>query len=138
MNRLAELEKIYQALSQIKCRCSVEELKALKIEDLTIKQLKYLQVINDSNELTISKLAKKLRISKPSVTSMIKKFEKMEFIYKKDCLKDGRIHYINLTEKGRKIATVEEYKNKMLVNYLFNNLDSKDIDSLISILWKIK
>ena len=138
MDKISKLQNIYQLLSKLKCECSINELEHLRIEDLTIKQLKYLQVIYETNLLTISKLAKKLDISKPSATLMIKKFEKLEYIYKVSCVKDGRIQYIKLTEKGKKIATVEEYKNEMLVNYLLTNLDSEDIDMLISILWKLK
>lgn len=87
--------------------------------------------------MTISQLAEELGLSKPTVTEMVKKFIRLDYIKKEQCTRDARVYYLFLTEKGRMIARLEEIANEQFIKRVKNSLDEDDINLLIEILLKI-
>lgn len=66
------------------------------------------------NPLSQKELAKKLNVTAPSITSVIQKMERAEFIKRKPDEKDQRIMRLYLDEKGKAcIAHVKEVTMKM-------------------------
>jgi len=131
-----ELLEVYLKLANKKqLECSY--LKKLGIDDFSLKQLYYLNFISESKSATTSTLAKELELSKPTVTEMIKRFEKLDCVYKESCNKDRRVQYIRLTEKGKYIVNIEKIKSQTFISYVVDNLESEDIVTLLSILKKL-
>ena len=69
---------------------------------------------------------------------MINKFVRKECVYRQRCPDDGRILYIHLTEKGRKIAQSEENALQRVIERMVNSLDEHELDLLIGILQKVR
>ncbi len=99
---------VFENLLSIKNQCSSEILCECGSSDITMKQVRYLQVIDEHGEITFSKLAEVTRNSKPTISEMINKFIRMEYVYKKRSPDDGRIYYICLTEKGQSVCRCEQ------------------------------
>ncbi|MBI9012382.1 MAG: MarR family transcriptional regulator [Clostridiales bacterium] len=125
-------------LTRLKGKCYINLLNDLKISELSLKQMEYLKSLNKSNGVTTSHLAEILDLSKPTVTEMVKKFIRMEMVYKQSCPSDGRVYYIKLTEKGQQIVDLSLMTNDYLAGKLIESLSEEDIETLISILMKIE
>jgi DNA-binding MarR family transcriptional regulator len=108
------------------------------LPDITVRQAGYLQAIDREEDVTFSGLAAITRNSKPTVTEMINRFESMGCVYRERCPYDGRVIYIRLTDKGRRIARVEEYAVSRLIERMMESLDDQDTRLLIEILKKVR
>lgn len=133
--------KLFETLSQLmkkKGECAFKIINELNISELTLRQIEYLKKFDQCDGITTSKLAEVLDLSKPSITEMIKKFIKLDCVYKEKCPQDGRVYYIHLTEKGKCIARLEELAIKRLVGRITTSLNDDEIDILSDLLLKIK
>ncbi|MDD3247311.1 MAG: MarR family winged helix-turn-helix transcriptional regulator [Methanosarcina sp.] len=128
---------VFENLVKIKSECSCETFSECGLSDITVKQIGYLRVIDEHGEVTFSRLAKITRNSKPTITEMVNKFLKMDCVYKEKSSDDGRIFYIRLTEKGRRIARAEENALLKVIEKMADSLDEKEIDTLINLLEKV-
>ncbi|AKB28044.1 Transcriptional regulator, MarR family [Methanosarcina siciliae C2J] len=128
---------VFESLIKTKSECSCEILSECGLSDITIKQIGYLKIIDEHGDVTFSRLAKITRNSKPTVTEMVNKFVKMDCVYKEKSPEDGRIFYIRLTEKGRRIARAEENALLRVIEKMAGSLDEKEIDTLIDLLEKV-
>lgn len=72
-------------------------------------------------------LAKKLGITPPSITVMLRKLETEEMIFKKQDEKDQRITRIYITEKGRKAAEQMGEVLKQIESEVFANMSQEEI-----------
>jgi DNA-binding MarR family transcriptional regulator len=100
--------------------------------------MEYLKSLDKTCGVTTSRLAEILDLSKPTVTEMVKKFIKMDVVYKQSCPADGRVYYLKLTEKGQHIVDLGAMTNGYLAGRLFESLNEDDINTLITILMKIE
>jgi len=132
------LYETYSGLMKVKGECSCKLIDELNMSELTLRQIEYIKKIGKYDAITISGLAEILNLSKPSITEMVKKFIKLDCVYKRQCEEDGRVQYIYLTERGECIARFEDLEIKRLVAKMLESLDHGEIDILISILIKIK
>lgn len=128
---------VFESLFKTKSECSCEILSECGLSDITIKQIGYLKIIDEHGDVTFSRLAKITRNSKPTITEMVNKFLKMDCVYKEKSSEDGRIFYIRLTEKGRRIARAEENALLKVIEKMAGSLDEKEIDTLINLLEKM-
>jgi DNA-binding MarR family transcriptional regulator len=123
---------------KVKGECSCKLIDELNMSELTLRQIEYIKKIGKYDSITISGLAEILNLSKPSITEMVKKFIKLDCVYKKQCEEDGRVQYIYLTERGECIARFEDLEIKRLIAKIIESLDDGEINILISILLKVK
>ncbi|MGB3367745.1 MAG: MarR family winged helix-turn-helix transcriptional regulator [Acidaminobacteraceae bacterium] len=137
MNNTDELAKSLEKLLQLKSKCHLQMVDDLGISDMTIKQLNYIKHFLDKEDMTTSQLAEDLELTKPTVTELVKKFIKQDYLYKVSCPHDGRVHYLRLTETGHKIATLAQLTNVYLAERLKVKLGSDDLKSLTATLNKI-
>ena len=79
----------------------------LGFSKLTVHQLQYLDAINDLENPTITELAKKLHITKASVTVGVNKLIKMGFVSKTQSKADKRVFRVSLKESGRRFAAAK-------------------------------
>lgn len=130
---------VFGKLLRIKSECSCKIFSECGFSsDITLKQVGYLRAIDECcGDVTFSRLAKITNNSKPTITEMINKFVKMECVCRERCSNDGRVIYIRLTDKGQKIARIEENALMEVIEKMADSLDEREIDILINILEKI-
>ena len=78
MDSKNKLYETYSGLMKIKGECSCKLIDELNMSELTLRQIEYIKKIGKYDELTISKLAEVLNLSKPSITEMVKRFVKLD------------------------------------------------------------
>ncbi len=115
------------------------ELQFLKqVEDagLTAKMLTYLNEIHKKGHPTSTELACALGLSKPSITAIVDKLEKLGYIEKIQSDEDRRSAHIHLTEKGRELAKTHDEAHRNMADIFTENLNKKDLNTLETILNK--
>lgn len=138
MDREEHLLEVFENLIRIKNECSCTIFSECGLSDMTVKQIAYLKAIDEQGEVTFSRLAEITRNSKPTITEMINKFVRMECVYRQRCPDDGRILYIHLTDKGKKIAQAEKYALRQVIERMVHSLDEHELDLLDEILRKVR
>ena len=128
-----ELLKAYQNLMTINGECRSKVFGMYSIAEMTVKQINYLKIIDNYDNMTFSKLAEITKITKPSVTDLINKLQGLGCIYKEKCAEDGRVSYIRLTEKGINIARHESTAVKNLIDRMMKSLNNEEVKELIKI-----
>ena len=127
-----------EQLIRIRNETSSALLSECGIPDITVKQIGYLKTIDEQGEVTFTRLAEITRNSKPTITELINRFESMECVYRERSPEDRRVIFIRLTEKGRRIARVEENALTLLVERMRESLDHDDLDLLVRIIRKVR
>lgn len=132
-----ELYQAYRKLLQMEEGFHKEEACECQAQDMTIKQVYYLRIIDENNRVTFSQLAQETRNSKPTITELISKFISMGCVYRERSSEDRRVFYIYLTPKGQSIARAQEKTHFMLVDRISNNLTNEELEQFITLLNKI-
>jgi len=137
-DREEHLCEVFENLIRIKNECSCSVFSECGLSDMTVKQIAYLKTIDEHGVVTFSRLAEITRNSKPTITEMINRFVRMECVYRERCPDDGRILYIRLTDKGKKIAHAEHFALRKMIEQMVNSLDEHELDLLTGILQKVR
>ena len=137
MERDEHLREVLNHLLMMKNECSCSIFSECGLSDMTVKQIAYLKVIDEQGDVTVSRLAEITKNSKPTITEMVNRFVRMECVYREPCRDDGRILYIRLTDKGKKIAQAEQAALHRVIERMIDSLDEHELDLLIKILQKI-
>lgn len=133
-------ERIYNSvrkLNELSKECNLNLADDLGMSELQLNQLHYLKIINRIVGLTFSQFAEVLKVTKPSVTEIVNKLIKLDCVQKIRSLNDGRIYFIELTEKGRNIAQVTTLAEQRLVDIILHRLNEADIDTFVSLVRKL-
>ena len=138
MDRKEKLCNGIGKLMKLKGTCYFSVVDDLDISELSLRQLDYLKKFNCSGGMTTTHLAEVLDISKPTATEMVKRFVKMNLVYKQSCPADGRVYYVKLTERGQTIVNLEKTTWTYMAKKLSSQLNDDDLDTLIKILEKIE
>ena len=138
MARDEHLREVLEHLLMLKNECSCSIFSECGLSDMTVKQIAYLKVIDEQGDVTFSRLAEVTNNSKPTITEMINRFVRMECVYREPSRDDGRILYIRLTDKGKKIAKSEEAALRRVIERMIDSLDEHELDLLIGVLEKVR
>jgi DNA-binding MarR family transcriptional regulator len=128
----------FERLLKLKSECSSKIFTECGVPDITVRQIAYLKTIDDQGNITFSRLAEITRNSKPTITEMIRKFERMECVYRESCPEDRRVLYIRLTEKGQRIARAEHHSLCQVIEKMMNSLEKPEQERLICLLKKVR
>ena len=127
----------YKNLYRMKCSSADKFDHQCELSDLTLTQIEYLKIIDKYDYITISQLAQEVNNSKPTVTEMVKKFSALDCVYKVKCSQDARKAYLKLTDRGLKIARMEENVLKDLIEKIMSRLTEEEVETLIRLFEKL-
>lgn len=125
-------------LMRVKNECSCAILSECGVSSLTVRQIAYLKTIDGQEEVTFSRLAEITNNSKPTITEMVNRFEQMECVSRERSPDDGRVLFIRLTEKGRRIAHAEQAALRQIVKRILDSLDENEQELLVRLLEKVE
>jgi len=131
------LFSVFNSFMRIKTECRFCVINKYNVSELTLKQIEYLKKFDEYEYVTISQLAENLKLSKPSITEMVKKFIKLDCVKKEQCNHDARVYYLFLTEKGKGIARIEQITNEDFIRRVENCLSEEEVSLLIELLSKV-
>jgi DNA-binding MarR family transcriptional regulator len=138
MERDEHLREVLEHLLMMKNKCSCSIFSECGLSDMTVKQIAYLKAIDEHGDVTFSRLAEITKNSKPTITEMVNRFVRMECVFREPSRHDGRILYIRLTDKGKKIAQAEQAALCQVIERMIDSLDEHELDLLIEVLQKVR
>ena len=102
-----ELVEISEILNNEIRMIKLESFSDDELSRITINHYYYLSAIEKSELPTISSVAERLKVTRPSATVMVNKLMEQGFIRKLQSAEDKRVFYLYLTEKGRVLTDAE-------------------------------
>jgi len=137
MHNRERVHNSVRKLNELSKECNLDLADDLGMSKLQLNQLHYLKIINRIVGLTFSQFAEILKVTKPSVTEIVNKLIKLDCVEKVRSMNDGRIYFIELTEKGRNIAQVATLAEERLVDIILQRLNEIDINTFVSLVRKL-
>jgi DNA-binding MarR family transcriptional regulator len=113
-----------------------EMIQKSELKNLTSRQLYCIELIKEMKNPTSSELAGKMNIARASISVMIERLEKNNFIYKVTSDNDRRIAHVHLTEKGEKAAVLHTDVHKRISSMLTADMTESEKQILIVLLNK--
>jgi DNA-binding MarR family transcriptional regulator len=137
---MSDKEILEQAIALISRLVGEMETAAFEQEgfsNLSMRQMLYLETIEQLDRPTFSELAEKLAITKPSVTAIVKKLMKMNYVKKVQSKEDLRVYHIVLTPKGERFTEMHDKTHQLLAEKLTQNLSGQEVHQMALLLKKV-
>lgn len=106
------------------------------LQNLTSRQLYCLELIWEMQNPTLTELAEQMKIAKASISVMIDRLEKGNFIYKVTSDNDRRMAHIHLTMDGQKAVVLHSELHKRISDLLTKEMTDSEKQILIVLLNK--
>lgn len=132
-NLLALVSKIHEKGN----RFIIEQLKKNGADGLVPSHGDILVCLYNQDKMTMKDIADKIHKTRPTVTVLVDKLEKLGYIKREVSEKDNRYTYIYLTKKGQEFKPVFEQISNDLTDMLYKNLSDKEADILEELLKRI-
>ena len=130
---LETVEMISQLMGELESKAFEQE----GYSDITMNQMHYLDTIADLGEPTFGDLAENLGVTRPSVSTIVKKLIKAGYLTKSKSKIDGRVYFLLLTEKGIRFNELHNEVHQILARRITENLNQDEIEKLAALLVKI-
>lgn len=134
------MDRIINIISKISHTLGeIEELakEQFGLQELTLTQMHYLEVMNTLENPNITELATALQLTKPTVTVALEKLIAKEYLVKVQSDEDRRTSHLHLTEKGRSINKMHEYAHRSFAELMSENLDPDELQQLLLLMEKM-
>lgn len=118
-------------------RFIIEELKNNGAEGLVPSHGDILVCLYKNGKMTMKDIANCIHRTKPTVTVLVDKLEKLGYLKREASDEDSRSTNIVLTQKGKDFQATFEKISKNLNEMLYKNLSDKEIEILEELLKKI-
>lgn len=118
-------------------RFIIDELKKNGITELAPSHGDILFCLYKNGKMTMKDIALCIHRTKPTVTVLVNKLEKLNYLKKDLSSEDNRYTYVTLTEKGEKFKFIFEEISNKLNNMLYENITDNEAIILEKLLTKI-
>lgn len=116
----------------------LSELKNGGITDLAPSHGAILNALfNSSGKVRMADIAAKINKDKSTVTALINKLSKLEYVQRAKCTEDSRITYITLTQKGIDLEPTFKHVSTVLQTTTMKNFRPDEKEELIEKLIKL-
>jgi DNA-binding MarR family transcriptional regulator len=88
------------------------------IMNLTVSQLQYLDAIASMENATVTAVAGRLKVTKPSATTAVNRLIAQGYVRKNPSCQDGRVHFLELTAEGSELAQFKEQTAREYQEYI--------------------
>src|SRR5690625_6329976 len=104
-----------------------------------IKQTVYfvLDILYKKGEQSIQKSGEKVMLASSSITYVVDKLEKKEYLKRKACPKDRRVTYATLTDSGKQLMDDIFPEHAEAIHNIFGVLNATEKEQLIAQLKKL-
>jgi MarR family transcriptional regulator, organic hydroperoxide resistance regulator len=132
--KLREGGLLISKIKQISGRVFDRKLKDYRIDDLNTAQGRIIFSLWKNDNITISELAKQTALGKTTLTSMLKRLQKSEYIVMNEDKKDRRRVIVSLSGKNRIVKARHEAASAEMTSLFYEGLSEKQIDDFENIL----
>ena len=118
-------------------RYIIEALKKNGAQGLVPSHGDILMCLYSNDKMMMKDIADKINRTRPTVTVLVDKLEKLGYVTREVSEKDSRYTYIILTKKGKDFKPVFEKISNNLNEILYKNLSDEEEELLENLLRKI-
>lgn len=118
-------------------RFIIEELKNNGVEGLVPSHGDILVCLYKNNKMTMKNIANCIHRTKPTVTVLVDKLEKLGYLKRAASDKDSRSTYVILTQKGEDFKATFDHISNNLNKMLNKNLSENEVKLLEELLKKM-
>ena len=130
--------EIIEILSSKMEEIEIRVIEKSEFSKLTHKQIYYLFVIDEMHNPTLTELAQRLDLSKPSVTAIVTRLIDAGYITKVQSDEDRRCAHLHMTQQGSKISRLHDQIHQIIAEYLTKNLTTTDKKQFLTIFLKTR
>ena len=130
------LEQILHAILHSSEILEEEMKRESDLKNLTSRQLYCIELIKEMGNPSLTELAEKMNIAKASISVMIERLEKNNFIFKVASDNDRRTSHIHLTDEGEKASSLHAELHKRISELLTEEMTGSEKEILIVLLNK--
>jgi len=127
-----QLEPWEMLLKSYKLMRKILQEEAVR-EGLTFNETSLLFFVNANGKANVTTLAKYLDVSKSSVVEMIDKLVRNGFLERTKDVKDRRVTYVTITDRGRAVLETVREKYKETINKVLSEVNASWRIFLISL-----
>ena len=131
------LVELVEIITKLIGDLEAEFIKKYQKEGFTARQIVYIDIINMLGNPSLGEIAKALKLSKPSVTAIVDKLTSKGYIEKFQSDEDRRSFHVHLSAIGKNLVKMHAQTHNKIVDMLQDNLDSRDLKNLVTILNKV-
>ena len=129
--------KLFVVLSRTLESVQKEVSKDIRRYELNPTEFAVLELLYHKNEQPIQKIGEKVLLASSSITYVIDKLEKKDYIYRRSCDQDRRVIYAVLTDKGKELMDEIFPQHKQSMRKIFAGLNIEEKEQIISLLKKL-
>jgi len=137
---MSDQQTLVDVIESLTFMIRILEVKAFEQEgfsELSWKQLLYLETISRMEQPTCSDLARKMAVTRSSVSAQISKLIKMGYVDRVQSEKDRRVFHIVFTPKGKLLAAMHYDLHRTVSTHLAERLTIFEQDQLFHLLLKM-
>lgn len=131
-----DLEQILSTIMHSTEMLEEEMKQESSLGNLTSRQLFCIELIKDLKNPSLTELAERMGIAKASMSVMIDRLEKNQFIFKVTSDSDRRTAHVHLTVEGEKAASLHSALHKRISELLTSEMTDSEKEILIVLLNK--
>lgn len=124
-------------LSTYMGRMEEEAKEQYNLNELTITQMHYLEMISELSNPNLTELAVAMKLTKPTVTVLVDRLIEKELIYKVQSDADRRSTHLHLSERGKLINQMHEYAHRRMAEEIEKKVNADEAVQLKRLLEKI-
>ncbi|NJE32041.1 MarR family transcriptional regulator [Lactobacillus agilis] len=128
------LVRIYSGIMWIE----ENELRKSKFNDLTMREMHAIHAISMYDHKSASEVAKELHLTPGTLTAMVDRLVRKEYVKRLRSEDDRRVIRLGLTKKGRVIYRAHEAFHNMMVRSFLKDLDATEIKTIEKALWNLE
>src|SRR5690625_3520094 len=129
--------KLFVVLSRAFEAIQKEVAKDIRSYGLNPTEFAVLELLYNKGEQPIQKIGEKVLLASSSITYVVDKLEKKEYLKRKACPKDRRVTYATLTDSGKQLMDDIFPEHAEAIHNIFGGLNATEKEQLIAQLKKL-
>jgi len=139
-NAVMESRDVISLISKIREKVNRfigSEMVKYGIEGIATSHGDIIYALFKTPRLTMADISKKINKDKSTVTALVDKLVRLGYVTKERNVKDTRVVYVALTEKGRELEPIFEVISQQLLDVFYLDISDKEKEDLLHVLKRI-
>lgn len=129
--------KLFVVLNRALQSIEKQIIKDIKNHGLNLSEFAVLELLYNKGDQPIQKIGQKILLASSSMTYVIDKLEKKQFLKRRACPNDRRVTYAVITEKGQSLFDDIFPQHKKAINHIMGGLNAGEKELVIDQLKKL-